>query len=116
MDFHVKLKGIFRVAANSKLETFHRVMKAIDVDWPFVFSQDSFGGRGVVRTCVKCGGRLYKLPRVSPMDIKILGKQLGVHVKVKMFIPESKCFPPGKPVEYITRAIKKEGEAQSETG
>ena len=81
----LKVKG-----SPKNIDNFYKAGYEIDTDWPFA------GIKGAASTtkevvCTKCGGKMYRNPRMSASDIKRLGPQFGVSVKVKQYAPAGKC-------------------------
>lgn len=100
-DVHIVLKGALPADGKmlKKLRLFHWICWSIDKDWPWM---DSPNNIYKTRTCEKCKGRIYKSPKLAPVDIKSAAKQCGVRVKVKRFMPEEVCWPAGVAARYMT--------------
>jgi len=72
---HVKLR--FRKPADQE-----RFKKAMDI----------VHGWGLPReVCEKCGGEIWPFPRLSPRGLKVLGRQLGIKVRVMQYKETEKC-------------------------
>ena len=78
------------VLARENVARFHYYAYRMDQDWPYAKDtvRRNFGTRMV---CTKCGGREYNNPTLDTKDIKLLGKQMGLVVKIKQWRPADKC-------------------------
>ncbi len=75
----------------------HHVLYRCDPDWPYC---GPFGEQWRFRVCAKCGGRIYRNPRLVPEDIKAAARQCGVKLKVRRYAPKGKCFGESEPERY----------------
>ena len=100
-EIHICLKiGGEKYETNrEKIAFFHRVAFEIDRDWPWASSYGNHSYK--FRKCEKCGGRVYITPKMSPNDIKKLGRQLGLRVKIKRFALIEKCYAGATPPKYV---------------
>ena len=99
MDVHIKIRV---KGTKEKIQRWHNLMFWVDTDWPFV-SQTIRAASVKTAVCTKCGGRVYKTPMINPGDIKKLGEQAGVKVKIDRYALAGKCFKMGEveKFEYI---------------
>jgi hypothetical protein len=104
MHITLQIKGANKPENQRKIRMFHFMLNRLDTDWPFAVLRYGSGGSTYKRmVCEKCGGRLYRNPRLKPGDIKTFGKQFGLNVKVLRYGRANRCDADGKGLCYKFR-------------
>jgi hypothetical protein len=107
IDVHIILKGAIPKSGlmSTAVRLFHQMCWEVDKDWPWVDSYNATLPQKL-KVCGKCGGRIYKNPRLAPADIKAAAKQAGVKVKIRRYEPEWRCYPTGCPAKYVYPTVE----------
>lgn len=70
------------------VDVFHYILSQIDKDYPL----DPFRkASGNLPFCTRCHGLLWRKANVQPEQLKRLGKQCGIRVKISRYVEERKC-------------------------
>ena len=76
--------------ARENIARFHWLAYRLDGDWPYAKDKDRRQFSVRVK-CLKCGGVEYNSPLLDVGAVKVLGKQLGLEVKIRQWRPGEKC-------------------------
>jgi len=83
IHFRFQLKG-----TRNDVDMFHAILNMVDHDYPF----DPYRNhRDPLSKCKKCGGYYWKSCNITPDQIKKAAKQAEVYVKIRVWLPTSKC-------------------------
>jgi len=83
VHFKLELRG-----SRDEIDLFHAMLKLCDNDYPL----DPFRKNTTVPAkCDNCGGYIWANAIVTASDIKKAGKQAGINVKVRTYLPASTC-------------------------
>lgn len=97
-EWHLRVENY---GTAEKLRLFHKVMVFLDRDWPFAWAYQKQPTPYKLKTCTKCGGRVYMNPHGKMLEkIAKVAKHLKVGVKVAWFKQLNECFPPGTTPVY----------------
>jgi hypothetical protein len=107
MIAHIKVKVY---GGPEKVRLFHTAARIFDREWPFASNKhmsDAYMQR-MRLNCTKCGGKSYSTPRLAPQDIKLLGKQLKIKVKIKHFGLQERCKDGQGALSYSAPQVPKQ--------
>lgn len=94
-DMHVKVEVKVEKGDEGRVKLFQFILKHLDRDWPYCIDT-VFPVWSTKRRCVKCGGRYYKNPSLTPSEVKALARQLEVKITIVRWARQDKCFEVGK--------------------
>ena len=81
-----------RIKGNGKkIETFQKLMRILDSDWPYREVGYQFRETMKFRQCEKCQGMVWFNPVMTKEDIKAAARQMQVGMKIYAFTDEQWC-------------------------
>lgn len=82
-----KLIGAVMMRPEERVGLFNAMLHKIDTDWPFKDNMALRWGK----VCEQCHGGTYNNPVIDLGDIKRLGDQLAINVRIQSYKKAKKC-------------------------
>lgn len=83
---YIKLKG-----KDERQVFFNRLLRYLDIDWPYGDGKSRTGNSKTYYQCPKCQGMIYHNPTLNKIAVKAAGVQVGIGVKIKQWEDGEKC-------------------------